>query len=357
MHTNTIAKQSLVFYLFGMVFLLMITLSACKFNEQESKPSDLVTLGHYLFFDPRLSINNTKSCGSCHEPTLYFTDAYNRTLGVYADVQLRNTPSIINSVNFTSLNWANPNIRTFQQQMLTPLFSKTHFEMGMDEKNAAQATRVLDNPIYQKLLQQLHAQKNWDIIKDAISAYCTSVVSRKSPYDALLATHDTSTWNSAQKNGMQLFFSAKLGCANCHGGLDFNTPKDTANAFANTGLYNCNGRYANADDGVFLISNKPEDIGKFRIPSLRNVEKTAPYYHDGSASNLIEVVNNYANAGRNITWGINKGDGAKHPNKNKLITGFTITENEKKALISFLYQLTDTSVLSNPLFQNPFANK
>jgi cytochrome c peroxidase len=85
------------------------------------------SVGHFLFFDPALSINGTKSCASCHNPSLYFTDGYRKTLGVYADVQLRNTPSLLNLVNAATLNWADPHTVTFQQQMQVPLFSKAHF--------------------------------------------------------------------------------------------------------------------------------------------------------------------------------------------------------------------------------------
>jgi cytochrome c peroxidase len=316
-------------------------------NNNKTQINNDVAIGKLLFFDANLSITHSKSCGSCHDPKQYFTDGYKRTLGALADVQLRNTPSIINSVAKQSLNWADPNITTFVQQMATPLFSKAHVEMGMEANNQAQAKQVLQQPKYSALLPN-NQDLNWAFIQHCISAYCSTIVSRQSIYDKYIQHQAQLT--SQQQLGMQLFFSTKTKCSSCHGGIDFNTPTDSNNRFANTGLYNVQGNYANSDNGLANVTKRDLDIGKFAIPSLRNVEKTAPYYHDGSAANLLDVITDYSSGGRHITQGVWQGDGRLHANKSKLITGFTITEVEKKALVSFLYTLTDTSVVSNKSF-------
>jgi cytochrome c peroxidase len=316
-------------------------ISACRHSAKIISNND-VAIGRLLFFDADLSITHSKSCSSCHDPAQYFTDGYKRTLGALADVQLRNTPSIINSVDKKSLNWADPNITTFTQQMATPLFSKAHVEMGMDASNATQAKNILNKAIYKKLLPTNPAA-DWTFIQRCISAYCSTIVSRQSVYDAYLA--NTTKLTAQQLLGKQLFFSTKTNCSACHGGLDFNTPTDSNNRFVNTGLYNIQGNYANGDNGLANSTKQPTDIGKFAIPSLRNVQKTAPYYHDGSAANLLDVITDYSRGGRHITEGVWQGDGSKHPNKSALLTGFSITEAEKKALVSFLYTLTDSSVV------------
>jgi cytochrome c peroxidase len=95
-------------------------------------------------------------------------------------------------------------------------------------------------------------------------------------------------------------------------------------------------------------------MGRYRIPTLRNLAFTAPYFHDGSAASLEEVITVYENGGRYETSGIYKGDGRKNPYKNHLINGIRLTSQEKKALISFLLSLSDSSVCNNPLYANPF---
>ena len=144
----------------------------------------------------------------------------------------------------------------------------------------------------------------------------------------------------------------------CHSGNDFDEPEFTRmNHYQNIGLYNIgkDSLYANDDNGLQNVSKDKDDIGKFKIPSLRNIAITAPYFHDGSAANLNEVIEHYARGGRLLKQGKFAGDGELHPNKNQFIEGFKITNKEKLQLISFLKTLTDTSYLLNPFYQNPFT--
>jgi cytochrome c peroxidase len=160
---------------------------------------------------------------------------------------------------------------------------------------------------------------------------------------------------------MQLFFSDSLQCSSCHGGINFSVPavKDKEGAtvfYFNTGLYNNNdtGNYPAYDTGLSALTRNPADMGKYRVPTLRNLAFTAPYFHDGSAATLEEVVNVYENGGRNISAGQYAGDGRKNRYKHPLIKGFRLNSQERKELIAFLLSLSDSTVCTDPRYANPF---
>ena len=128
--------------------------------------------------------------------------------------------------------------------------------------------------------------------------------------------------------------------------------------FHNTGLYNIGGtgNFPDGNQGLFEFTAKPEDRGRFRAPSLRNVEVTAPYMHDGSIGTLEEVLDFYAAGGRLITTGPNVGDGRLHPNKSDLISLINLNAQERADLVAFLKTLTDHEFLTNPALSDPFPN-
>ena len=121
-------------------------------------------------------------------------------------------------------------------------------------------------------------------------------------------------------------------------------------------MYNVGNKnlYPDLDNGIRSLTEKLTDDGKFKIPSLRNVALTAPYLHDGSTNTLNEIIDQYARGGRLITTGPNAGDGSLNKCKDNRIKGFMLSPKEKQDLINFLFSLTDSSVLTNPDFQNPF---
>ncbi|MGB0432172.1 MAG: cytochrome-c peroxidase, partial [Bacteroidia bacterium] len=152
-----------------------------------------------------------------------------------------------------------------------------------------------------------------------------SLISANSPYDRYAYKGAKSALNNKAKKGYDLFFSDKTGCFNCHSGFNF-----TNYAFENNGLYN---NYEN--EGRKRITGKNEDYALFKVPTLRNVEVTAPYMHDGSINTLEEVIEHY-NAG-----------GSDFYNKNELIKPLGLTQKEKANLLAFLKSLTDECFLSN----------
>lgn len=129
--------------------------------------------------------------------------------------------------------------------------------------------------------------------------------------------------------------------------------------FHNTGLFNIGGTgaFPEPNRGVFEITGRPRDMGQFKAPSLRNVELTAPYMHDGSMSTLREVVEHYAAGGRVIAEGPQAGDGRANPFKDQFVRGIDLTEREKGDLIAFLRSLTDRRVIDDPRFSDPFKRQ
>ncbi len=313
-------------------------------------------IGRLLFFDTRLSINKTKSCASCHNPKLAFTDGELTSKGAFGDTVKRNAPTLINLADNETFNWADEKIVTLQQQSSIPLFGKHPVEMGNDSINNELLQFVFKDEKYLPLFNQKGISTlNWRMAKDFIAAFVTQLKFHNSKYD--LWKKKKVKFSEDELAGEKLFFSDKTNCRKCHSSNDFDEPEFTRmNHYQNIGLYNI-GRdslYAHNDNGLYNETNDRDDIGKFKIPSLRNIAITAPYFHDGTAANLNEVIEHYARGGRLIEKGEFAGDGKLHPSKNQFVEGFTITTKEKKQLISFLNTLTDTSYLADKFYTNPF---
>lgn len=282
-----------------------------------------ISLGKKLFYDKRLSVDNTISCASCHIQQHGFSDTSSLSHGVSGRTGIRNAPALIN------LAWMNSFMRdggvpTLELQILAPL--QDHNEMASDIN--ATVTELKDDDYYAMMSQRAY-NRDFDpfVLTRAISAFERTLISGNSRYDKFLRGEITLT--SSETNGMNMFFSAPFNCSSCHSGFNF-----TDLTFQNNGLYQ---HYA--DTGRARITLRPEDSGKFRVPTLRNVAQTAPYMFDGSLATLSDVVDHYASGGAN------------HPNKSPLINGFTLTSQEKTDLINFLNCLTDNEFLNNSAFR------
>ncbi len=333
-------------------------------NNTAAQNSLLVTTGRYLFYDRRLSVNNTKACGSCHAQEFSFTDGYTRSIGALGDLHQRNTKPLINLQAFKYYTSSDSAIQYLEQQMNGPMFNTHPIEMGIKGNETIILKRLQADSMYQHLFaqsfagqQQLFTMVN---VKKAIAAFEKTITAYNSQYDNF-SEGDSSALTTQQQQGRALFFSANLKCGQCHDGNNFSTPNlllpnGNINYYHNTGLYNINNCYPAADAGLFITTGNKTDNGKFKVPSLRNIALTAPYYHNGSALTLDDVIDNYSRGGRLITKGNNKGDGKTNRYKSPLINGFALTLQERNALISFLYALTDSSLLTNPAYANPFTN-
>lgn len=325
-------------------------------NKENLFTKEKAILGRYLFYDRRLSVNNTKSCASCHAPQFSFTDGYTRSIGAYGDLHQRNARPLINIIFLKYLTAADSTLHFPEIQMNNPMLSEHPIELGIRGNETAIVEKLRKDERYIKMFRQIFPlDKDPFTIKNiqyCISSFIRTIIAFNSPYDRFIKG-DKNALNEQQQKGMQLFFADSLQCKTCHGGINFSTPLVSSYYF-NTGIYNINGAYPAYDQGLAGTTNNKADMGYYRVPTLRNLSFTAPYYHDGSALSIDEVIDAYARGGRNVISGIYKGDGAANPHKSNLIKGFGLTSQQRKNLIAFLFSLSDTTVINNPAYADPF---
>ncbi|CAH1580485.1 MbnH family di-heme enzyme [Vibrio rotiferianus] len=320
-------------------------------------------LGRHLFYDKKLSGNQTMSCESCHQQALAFSDGVKVPTGSTGEVLHRNSQTLTNIAYNASYTWANPILKEIEQQLVIPLFGEFPVEMGINDANREEIlNRFRRETAYQNMFNaafpnQQDAVTFPNVIK-ALAVFNRALISKDSDFDR-------GTMSSSAMRGQDLFNSEKMECFHCHNGFNFSDSTlhdDSAfvsRPFFNTGLYNIDGKgsYPIADNGLFTVTQDPKDKGKFRPPTLRNIAYTAPYMHDGSIATLGEVLDFYANGGRNITSGDHQGDGRKNPNKSEFVKGFTLSAQEKQDMLMFLHALSDETFISNPRYANPFTQE
>ena len=336
-----------------------------KPNVPKTNPmtKEKVELGRHLFYDKKLSANGTQSCASCHEQALAFSENKTTSIGSTGQVHRRNAQALVNVAFNRSLTWANDEIVTLERQILLPLFGESPVEMGASGHEDEILGRF-STPRYTQMFESAFGSADIDFerIVQSLASFSRSLVSLQSPFDRYAYEMVDDALSSSQIRGMNLFFSEKLECHHCHGGFNF-TQSTThekqqldLRAFHNTGLYNTSGEfsYPKQDTGLFEATSKPEDVGRFRTPTLRNVALTAPYMHDGSIKTLSEVIDFYAAGGRNNQDDETQGDGRKNPLKSQFVKGFVLDEQQKQDLIAFLHALTDKEFVTNPAHSDPF---
>lgn len=328
-----------------------------------------VELGRHLFYDKRLSLDGSMACASCHEQARAFTDGRATSPGVTGQITPRNAMSLANVAYFPVLTWGNPLMKHLEQQALVPLIGQEPVELGLAGKEGEMIRRLAADPIYRKLFAEAFPEAQGEIslatVVRALAAFQRALISLRSPYDRYRYEGDVDAISESAIRGEALFFSERLECHHCHNGINFaDTGLHERNkagevAFHNTGLYNIDGKggYPLPNIGIAEITGRPEDMGRFRAPSLRNVAVTAPYMHDGSIATLDAVIDHYAAGGRTIASGPNAGVGRTNPLKSSFVPGFTLTREERADLIAFLEALTDQQFLRDPRFSDPWLNK
>lgn len=284
------------------------------FPSDNQPTENRIELGKLLFNDPILSRDNTISCSSCHQENRFFSDDLMVSTGIDGKQGIRNAPSLLNVAYLPYLFWDGGN-PTLEQQVLAPINNPNEMDYDVNEV----VKKLQQDPTYLVLFKQAYnLPPSVYTLTRAIACYERTLIGGTSRYDKYLL-NDTNALNQSEKNGMNLFFGEKGECFHCHQGFNL-----TDNSFRNNGLYT---QYA--DSGRARITQVLADIGKFRVPSLRNAEMTAPYMHDGSFSTLQEVIDHYNSGGK------------KHPNKSPIIKPLKLTAQEKQDLINFLKSLTD----------------
>ncbi len=339
-------------------------------NVPEDNPMSYakVDLGRYLFYDKRLSGNETFSCASCHQQSRAFTDGLPRAMGSTGQTHPRNSMSLTNVAYATTLTWANPLLSTFAQQALGPMFGTSPVELGLDGLEDEMLARLRDDERYQSMFPAAFPDDDdpfttGNVVR-AIGTFERTLISGHSPFDRWLYEFDDAALSDSAKRGMDLFFSERMECFHCHGGFNFTDSVSHAGSpfqesnFHNTGLYNIdgNGAYPPDNTGIMAITGKPDDMGRFKAPTLRNIELTAPYMHDGSIATLEDVITEqYGHGGRLITSGPYAGDGSLSPLKSGFMIGFSLSPQELEDVVNFLKSLTDEEFVTNPKFSDPFA--
>ncbi len=324
-----------------------------------------VELGRHLFYDRRLSADETMSCATCHQQKRAFTDGRAHGVGITGEVHPRGAMSLANVVYVSRLTWANPHLDRLEDQARLPLFGEEPVEMGMAGRELELVARLRAEPVYPRLFAQAFPGDGDPVtlehMLEAIAAFERTLLSVDAPLDRWLAG-DRAALSPAAQRGYELFLSERLECFHCHGGPLFTDALTHEGlpaaevAFHNNGLYDIDGRggYPQDDTGLFGVTLDPADMGRFRAPTLRNIAVTAPYRHDGSIASLDEVIDHYAAGGRAIAEGPHAGVGATSPLKSEFVAGFILTPDEEVDLLAFLHSLTDDTFLTDPRHADPW---
>ncbi|MEL6943927.1 MAG: cytochrome c peroxidase, partial [Bacteroidota bacterium] len=297
---------------------------------RDSVTNRQAALGRLLFYDPILSKNNFISCATCHEQSKAFSDNLKFSTGLFGEQTTRNSMALVNA-GFQHRFFWDFSGDGLEKEVMKPI--QNHIEMGIE--NLEYLTKKLQQSTsYPVLFEEVFGQSEIteENLSIAIATFVKSIYSYDSKYDQGM-TSDFANFTRSEEAGMSLFFG-KAGCEGCH-----NAPHFTSNWTANIGL-----DMEYDDEGA--------GNGKFKIPSLRNIEFTAPYMHDGRFATLEEVVDHYNHGIKNhkyLDWYLQ--DRSFNPRQPKRLN---LSDPEKQDLIAFLKTLTDESMLKAERFSNPF---
>ena len=302
---------------------------AVKFPADNPLTAAGVSLGERLFNDVRLSINNTQSCASCHDRRVAFSDPRRFSHGAEGQVGKRNAMPLFNLAWKPSFFWDGRS-PTLRDQTLRPIQDPTEMHETLDHV----VTKIGDlKPMFRQAFGSDEITP--DRMARALEQYLLTLISADSKMDRMLSSKARLT--EQERRGFTLFFTESdpghgikgADCFHCHGGAQFSNSQ-----FLNNGLDDDSGMQ---DEGLAKVSGKPTDRGRFIVPSLRNVARTAPYMHDGRFATLEEVIEHYDHGvKRSSTLDPNL---AKHLRNN----GLGLTAEDKAALVAFLKTLSDES--------------
>ena len=281
-------------------------------------------LGKELFFDPVLSADSSISCASCHSPALGFSDDKEFSFGVEERIGTRNSSPLAN-LAYHPYFTREGGIPTLEMQVLVPIQEHNEFDFNI----VLIAERLKQIPRYVEQAQKTYGREpDAFVITRSLSCFERSLISGGSRYDQYQFQDDNQALTIQERRGMDLFFSEKTSCSECHSGFNF-----TDYSFQNNGLYE-----TYADEGRYRLTGEEADKAVFKVPSLRNVSVTAPYMHDGHMQSLEEVIEHYNSGGK------------LHSNRSDKLRPLLLTMQEKADLVAFLHSLTDETFISNPLF-------
>ena len=299
--------------------IIIIIFISSFFGKEKSEIKSKAALGKKLFSEKILSRDSSVSCASCHKPQFAFADTTALSIGIGGKLTKRNTPSVLNMKNRPYFFW-DGRAASLEEQSLMPIQNPDEMGLPIDEAvkrlNASAEYKML----FQKIFKQAPDAKN---LAAAFSAYEQTLETVDSKFDDW--SNNLKKLTASEERGRQLFVGDKAKCFDCHRMEDFTTDE-----FRNIGLYN--GTSLN-DAGLYIITNKETDKGKFKTPGLRNIAVTAPYMHNGMFKTLEEVMEYYNNPQQFVPNSINIDDALKIP--------LGLTQKEKNDIVAFLKTLTD----------------
>ncbi|KAB8039201.1 c-type cytochrome [Silvanigrella paludirubra] len=289
-----------------------------KDNLYNKKREDL---GKMLFFDPRLSYSNVTSCATCHNPSFSWQDSLPKGVGFNHQQLGRKTPTILNLAWSENLFW-DGRAPSLEAQSLGPIQSAKEMNLSLD-KMVSKINRIDGyKDAFQKAFPNEKSPINETNVAKSLATFERGIVSGIAPFDKWISGDESAISESAKKGFM--VFNSKGNCDSCHSGWNF-----TDNSFHDIG-------HPDSDKGRINVIPIASMEHAFKTPTLRNIDRRAPYMHDGSLENLESVIDFY-----------NKGGIAKRPSVDRNIKELKLTEQEKKDLISFMKTLTsDDSHLS-----------
>lgn len=309
---------------FRFIFLLLLGISISFYsfeNTTEKLPATKEELGKLLFFEKKLSRDNSISCASCHIPEYAFSDTIAFSIGVGGRKGKRNTPSAMNMAS-REIFFFDGRAATLEIQATFPIQDHNEMDINIDKA----VSKIALDKFYQKAFKKIYKKNpNKTNILSAIADYERSLES-SSPFDDYM-NGDQNAISESAKRGHKIFMNPKNKCFDCHF-----TPDFTGDEFRNIGLFN--GKELN-DCGRYFITKNKNDIGKFKVPGLRNIAVTGPYMHNGMFKTLLEVIAYYNNPIAKIPNAINTDTLLHKP--------LLMSDNEMIDLEEFLKTLTDPS--------------
>lgn len=301
--------------------------------EDNPLTKEKVELGKLLFFDKRLSANDTIACANCHMPSLAFTDGQPVSTGIHEQKGGRNAPTAINRV-FSSAQFWDGRAATLEEQSVGPFTNpiehgfKDHDELVAKVKSIAGYSPLFERAFGAPAITT-------DLIGKAIASFQRTLLSGNSNYDRFTVGNEEQALSANAQNGLRVFLG-KGQCLRCHFGFNFADER-----YHNLGAGWDQQSKSFADAGRHEVTNKPEDMGAFKTPTIREVAKTAPYMHDGSVATLREVVDFYDRGG------------IPNPQLDSVIKPLDLTEQEKKDLVEFMESLNGEGWNVTPPTQFP----
>jgi cytochrome c peroxidase len=272
-------------------------------------------LGRRLFYDRRLSGNGTQACGDCHQQSLAFSDGKSVAVGSTGQHHTRNAMTLTNAGYNASYTWDSTRVRSLEKQALVPMFNVHPIELGVAGHEQEIVARFRgDDARFRAAFPGQRQPVSIRNIARALAAFERALISGHSTYDRLVYGGDENALSTSAWRGMRLFFSKRAGCSECHQGFNFAGES----------------RYAGHSKTTPVLVRNGVTDGAFRVPTLRNVELTAPYMHDGSIATIDEVIERYVVARK-----------------------LSLDAAERANLAEFLRSLTDREFVADSRFAAP----